>query len=158
LDGIYVGDEEVLLQIVKADKPGAIGGEFGPGKSEWRGGYVIIDLKIDTEKTNIDLDGWVIFYEYRLPFLFTLSTTPIIYGTRKSDSEKNSQYAYYDRIKKKMVFVVKDKTIEITHGGKFLVYNGVSIVIDENSKLNINIDKDGIMSVTRSEVDRTQQH
>jgi hypothetical protein len=62
----------------------------------------------------------------------------------------NGQRVYYDRIRKKTIFVVNNRIIEITHRGKFLVYNGVSILIEKNSTLNITINKDGIMSVTRT--------
>jgi hypothetical protein len=91
--------------------------------------------------------GEFVFSEYRLPFLFTFSNTPLRY---KYGLDNNPDTAYYDRIKKKVVFVVENKTIEITHRGKFLVYNGVSIIIERNSTLNVHINKDGVMSVSRS--------
>lgn len=145
LNGIH-SKSGVHLQITK----------FGRGDEvRWTDGIsvnggVIVDVKIDTEKTNSNVIQSIVISEYRLPLLFTFSTTPIIYGTRKSNN--CGQYVYYDRIEKKTVFVINDKTIEITHRGKYLVYNGISIVIDKNSTLNIQIDKDGVLSVTRSDI------
>jgi hypothetical protein len=117
----------------------------------------VIYIKINTEyNENHDghslssgFGGEFVFSEYRLPFLFTFSNTPVRYkyGGLEDDPETA---VYYDRIKKKVVFVVENKTIEITHRGKFLVYNGVSIIIERNSTLNVHINNDGVMSVSRS--------
>jgi hypothetical protein len=115
----------------------------------------VIYIKINTENNenheNHELAGGFggefVFSEYRLPFLFTFSNTPLRY---KYGLDNDPDTVYYDRIKKKVVFVVGDRTIEITHMGKFLVYNGVSIIIERNSTLNVHINKDGVMSVSRS--------
>lgn len=115
----------------------------------------IIDIKMDVDiaeeyshtLTNSN-GGPFVFSEYRLPFLFTLSSTPTIYQYCSSVEYGIKDHIYYDRINKKVVFLIRNKTIEITHGGKYLVYNGVSILIDQNTTLKIHIDKDGVMSFT----------
>lgn len=137
LDGIY-SENGVSLQITKSDCM-----HLENKRIVSKG--VIIDVTIDTERKDMSASGDMVFSEYKLPFLFTLSTTPIIHGIRKNDF---GLCAYYDRIKKKAVFVINDRTIEITHRGKFLVYDGISIVIDQNSVLKIHIDKNGIMYVS----------
>jgi hypothetical protein len=109
----------------------------------------VINIKIDTEKEDVGggLGSMFVFSEYRLPFWFTFSSTPLQYEEMRNS--KPDPVIYYDRIQKKVFFVIEDKTFEITQRGKFLVYKGINILIERDSTLHIHIDKDGTMSATR---------